>query len=67
MRLRPLVEPWILPHDETGILKAQRETALDIVSAAAAELRTSSRSKLRVTTQIVEGPPKKVILDEAES
>lgn len=55
MRLGPLAEPWILPNDEPGVLKAQREQALNIVSAAAEKLRGTSRIKLRVTTEIAEG------------
>ena len=63
MRLGPLAEPWLLPHDEARVLKAQREQALNIVSAAAAKLRAASRSRLRVTTKVEQGSPKEVILD----
>jgi nucleotide-binding universal stress UspA family protein len=66
MRLEPLAEPWLLPHDEARVLKAQREQALNIVSAAAAKLRAASRSRLRVTTKVEQGSPKEVILDTAE-
>jgi nucleotide-binding universal stress UspA family protein len=66
MSLGPFAEPWLLPRDEKGILKAQREHAQGLVEAAAAKLREGAKSQLRVTTKMLQGPAERVILEEAE-
>ena len=66
LRLDPMAEPWILPREEQKILKAQRKQAVATTNDAAEKLRKISHGKLQVTTEVVEGPPKQVILEKAE-
>jgi nucleotide-binding universal stress UspA family protein len=62
----PASEPWALPPDYfQGIEKAARDQAQRGLDSAEATCR-QSENKLEVETQLVEGSPKHVILDEAE-
>ena len=66
IRLGALAEPWLLPLDEERILKAQQEHAKALVEAAAVRLRKKTKSQLKITTMMLQGPAERVILEEAE-
>jgi nucleotide-binding universal stress UspA family protein len=62
----PTPEAWAVPpnyFDE--IATALRGNALSIVEAAAWKLRAARTDDLTITTDVVEGSPKRVIVDEA--
>ena len=64
----PMAEPWMAAEFNHGELeKAERERAHKVVETAAAELRAGGGScQLKITTEVLAGAPKQVILDEAE-
>jgi nucleotide-binding universal stress UspA family protein len=60
-------ETWTLPHDyfeETErVLRAQAE---EVVGRAVATLESGPDKSLEITSEVIEGSPKHVILEEAE-
>ena len=68
MPIVPAAEPWAVPPDYfEEALKVQRANARVAVDRALAMLRAGGESPLKITSEIIEGSPKRVILDEAES
>src|SRR5881396_3479176 len=62
----PASEPWALPPDYfQDIEKAARDQAQAALNNASAKCRAGN-NQLEVTTVLLEGSPKHVILDEAE-
>src|SRR5262245_40526375 len=64
----PTTETWVLPdsyfNELEAAAKGQAETA---VSQAVERIESAGANKLEVTTEIISGPAKDVILDKAES
>ena len=78
VRVISVVEPAYLPESFSGevvntslyvdIEKTGRERALAAVEKATAKLRNNEGSRqLRVTTEVLSGSPKRMILEEAEA
>ncbi len=60
-------ESWAIPPDYFEELqRSVREGARLVVEAAVAKLKLGSGQALEVTGEAIQGPPKNVILDEAE-
>jgi nucleotide-binding universal stress UspA family protein len=63
----PTPETWALPESYFNDLeKATRDQAEEAVAAANERLRERFGSEVEITTEIISGHPKEVILDEAE-
>jgi nucleotide-binding universal stress UspA family protein len=63
----PVPETWMLSPDYfEEIEKKMREQARTIVEEAAARIRAGEDKSLKVTTEINEGSPERVIIEEAE-
>lgn len=61
------VEPWTVPPTYfEDVMKEVREAARGPVEGAVSKLRAGEDKSLKVTSEIIEGSPKRVILDEAE-
>ena len=64
----PAVEPWAVPPEYfEQAIKAGRDTGRAAVERAVSTLRAGADRALKVTSEIIEGSPKRVILDEAET
>ncbi|MGB9181471.1 MAG: universal stress protein [Pyrinomonadaceae bacterium] len=65
----PVAEPWALPPSYFAeIEKAGHDRTLATVEGALSKLRTTCADKtLKLTTAMLMGSPKQVILDEAEA
>lgn len=60
-------ETWMLAPDYyEQTLMALRDQARSVIESAMSVLRTCEDRTIKVTTEIIEGSPKRVILDEAE-
>ena len=63
----PAIDPWTIPPDYfEEIMKAARESAGEAVGKAVAKLQMGEDKTLKITSQMIEGSPKRAILDEAE-
>ncbi len=61
------VEPWAVPPTYfEDVIKEVRKAAHGPVEGAVSKLRASEDKTLKVTSEIIEGSPKREILDEAE-
>jgi nucleotide-binding universal stress UspA family protein len=61
------VEPWAVPPTYfEDVMKDVREAARVPVERAVTKLRAGEDKTLKVTSEIIEGSPKREILDEAE-
>lgn len=61
------VEPWAVPPTYfEDVMKDVREVAQKPVEGAVTKLRAGEDKTLKVTSEIIEGSPKRAILDEAE-
>ena len=65
LHLSPTAEPWLLPRSGDKILGVDRARARETVDRALARLKANKSSNLKVMTEVIEGSPKRVILDEA--
>jgi len=64
----PGTEPWALPPDYFDeIEKAEHDRALANVEGALSKLRVGADKSLKLTTSVLTGMPKRLILDEAEA
>ena len=64
----PTLETWVPPEQYIEALeKAAEEQAQTIINKAAERIQRAQGESLRVTQEILTGPPKNVILDDAES
>lgn len=62
------MEPWAASPDYfEQIQKGIRIAAQDVISRAMAKLNTIEDKTLKISTEIIEGPPRQVIVDEAEN
>ena len=62
------MEPWAASPDYfEQIQKGIRSAAQDVISRAMAKLNTVEDKTLKISTEIIEGPPRQVIVDEAEN
>ena len=62
------MEPWAASPDYfEQIQKGIRSAAQDVISRAMAKLNTVADKTLKISTEIIEGPPRQVIVDEAEN
>jgi nucleotide-binding universal stress UspA family protein len=62
-----MVEPWAFSADYfEKIEKALRGAAEDVIKRAESTLKTSGDKTLKISTEIIEGSPGQVIVDEAE-
>ena len=61
------IEPWAASPDYfEQVQKGIRLGALDVISRAMAKLNIIDDKTLKISTEIIEGPPRQVIVDEAE-
>ena len=61
-------EPWAASPDYfEQIQKGMRLAAQDVISRAMAKLNTVEDKTLKISTEIIEGSPRQVIVDEAEN
>lgn len=61
-------EPWAASPDYfEQIQKGMRLAAQDVISRAMAKLNTLEDKTLKISTEIIEGSPRQVIVDEAEN
>jgi nucleotide-binding universal stress UspA family protein len=64
----PTTEAWALPESYYKELeKVAREQAEGAVKSAVERFRSGKPAKLEITTEIISGSPREVILDEAKS
>ena len=62
------IEPWAAsPGYFEQMQKGIRLGARDVISRAIEKLNTIEDKTLKITTEIIEGPPRQVIVDEAEN
>jgi nucleotide-binding universal stress UspA family protein len=62
----PAVEPWAVPITYFGdVEKILRENAEATIRGALLKLKAIEENKVKVTGEILPGPPRQVILDEA--
>jgi len=60
-------EPWALPPDYFDQLeKSVREAAKAVIDSALLKLKSIEDKTLMTTSEIIEGPPRQVIVEEAE-
>ncbi len=61
------MEPWaVLPQYFEEIEKSFREAAESVIKTALLKLKTSQDSTLKISSEIIQGSPGQVIVDEAE-
>lgn len=61
------MEPWAASPDYFEQLEISvRDAAKGVIDAALEKLNTAADKTLKVTTEIIQGPPRQVIVDEAE-
>ena len=65
LHLSPTAEPWFLPQNGDTVWGVDRARARETVDRAFARLQANKSSNLKVMTEVIEGSPKRVILDEA--
>lgn len=64
----PGAEPWALPPDYfEEIEKETHDRAVATVEGALSKMRAGADKALKLTTSILKGSPKQLILDEAEA
>lgn len=62
------IEPWAAsPEYFEQMKKGIRLAAQDVINRAMAKLNTIKDKTLKISTEIIEGPPRQVIVDEAEN
>ena len=62
------IEPWAAsPEYFERMEKGLRLAAQDVIDRAMAKLNTIEDKTLKISTEIIEGPPRQVIVDEAEA
>jgi nucleotide-binding universal stress UspA family protein len=64
----PATENWVAPDNYyQDLLQAGRNQAQAVIDKAVKLLRAGEGASLEIITEVLEGPPKSVILDEAEA
>jgi nucleotide-binding universal stress UspA family protein len=62
-----MVEPWAIPPGYFEQMeKTLRGAAEDVIKRAMSKLKTIDDKALKISTEIIEGSPREVIVDEAE-
>ena len=62
------MEPWVVSPDYFEEMdKSVRKVAQAIIDKALLKLKTITDKTLKISTEIIQGPPRQVIVDEAES
>lgn len=62
------IEPWAAsPEYFEQLEKGIRLAAQDVINRAMTKLNTIEDKTLKISTEIIEGPPRQVIVDEAEN
>ncbi|HEY0762833.1 MAG TPA: universal stress protein [Pyrinomonadaceae bacterium] len=62
------IEPWAAsPEYFEQLEKGIRLAGQDVINRAMAKLNTIEDKTLKISTEIIEGPPRQVIVDEAEN
>ena len=62
------IEPWaVSPEYFEQIEKSVRGAAEDVIKRAMSKLNALDSSTLKISTEIIEGSPRQVIIDEAEN
>jgi len=62
------IEPWAVSPDYFEQMeKSLREAAQDVINRAMSKLNTNDDKTLKISTEIIQGPPRPVIVDEAEN
>lgn len=63
----PTTDTWVLPENYYAELdKIARDQAHEAVKSALAEFKSAADKNLKVTSEVLDGPARDVILDEAE-
>ncbi len=64
----PTTDTWVLPSNYYDqLIEAAESQARDAVGKAAERFSTIAGEKLRITTDLINGNPKQVIVEEAEN
>ena len=59
--------PWgVSPYDFEELEKSVRTAAQAVIDGALDKLKTITGDTLKITSEIIQGPPRQVIVDEAE-
>lgn len=62
------MEPWAAsPQYFAQLEKSVRDAAQDVIESALVKLKTTEDKTLGITSKIIQGSPKQVIVEEAES
>ena len=62
------IEPWaVLPEYFENLEKAVREAAHGVIQSALAKLQAIEDKSLKISGEVIQGSPKQVIVEEAES
>jgi nucleotide-binding universal stress UspA family protein len=62
------MEPWVVSPDYFEEMnKSVRNAAQAIIDSALLKLKTITDKTLKISSEIIQGPPRQVIVDEAES
>ena len=60
-------EPWAVPPEYYEQLeKSVREAAKSVIESALLKLKTIEDKTLKISSEIIQGPPRQVIVEEAE-
>jgi nucleotide-binding universal stress UspA family protein len=61
------MEPWVVSPDYFEEMeKSVRKTAQVVLDSALAKLKTIEDKTLKISSEIIQGPPRQVIVDEAQ-
>ena len=62
------MEPWAASPEYFELIeKSVREAAKAVIESALLKLKTTEDKKLKISSETIQGPPKQVIVEEAES
>lgn len=62
------MEPWVISPDYFEEMeKSVRKAAQVVLDSALAKLKTIEDKTLKITSEVIQGPPRQVIVDEAEN
>lgn len=62
------MEPWATAPEYFELIeKSVREAAKAVIESALLKLRKTEDNKLKISSETIQGPPKQVIIEEAES
>lgn len=65
--IMPVVEPWGPPHNYFAVLeRAAYEAATVVLEKALARLKRIATDSLKISSEVLQGPPAQTIVEEAE-